>query len=312
MAQDAVRRFVDILPAEKVAKLDLFLHSNGGDGIVPWRLMNLLREYAEQVDVLVPHHAFSAATLACLGADNIVMHPMGMLGPIDPTVGDPYGEPDPQSGQPRGVSVEDVAAYIALVRDDVGIRHEDELVQAFSKLADKVHPLTLGNAKRGTAQARMLGEKLLRLRDPSMEPHKIGTLVEELTTKLYYHGHPIGRREASDDLGLHVANPPADVEDAMWALYLEYERELEMTAVFDPLAVALATPGFVLQAPPVPGSPPPPWSVTTLPPLRLAAVEGEAYGDFFEQDLRVAATPTADGGLAANVTPTRTEWVRET
>lgn len=208
MGQDAIRRFVDLLPPKPVDKIDLFLHSNGGDGIVPWRLMTLLREYAKEVDVLVPSHAFSAATLACLGADKIVMHPMGMLGPIDPTVGDPYGDPDPQTGQPRGVSVEDVAAYIALVKEDVGIRHEDELVQAFAKLADKVHPLTLGHAKRGTAQARMLGEKLLRLRDPQMESHKISTLIEELTTKLYYHGHPIGRREAEEDLELHVGSRP--------------------------------------------------------------------------------------------------------
>jgi len=311
MAPDAIRRFVDLLPSEPVDRLDLFLHSNGGDGIVPWRLMTLLREYAEKVDILVPHHAFSAATLACLGADSIVMHPMGMLGPIDPTVGDPYGQPDPQTGQPPGVSVEDVAAYIALVRDDVGIRHEDELVQAFSKLAEKVHPLTLGSAKRGTAQARMLGEKLLRLRDPSVEPHKISTLIEELTTRLYYHGHPIGRREAADDLNLHVVDPTPDVEQAMWALYLAYELELEMDKVFDPLAAALAMPSFTLPPPPAPGTPPPPWSVATLPRLRVAVVEGEAYGDFFEQELRVAATPAPDGGIAANVTATRTEWVRE-
>jgi hypothetical protein len=311
MAQDAIRRFVDLLPDERVKKIDLFLHSNGGDGIVPWRLMTLLREYAEEVDVLVPHHAFSAGTLACLGADTIVMHPMGMLGPIDPTVGDPYGEPDPHTGQPRGVSVEDVAAYIALVKEDVGIRHEDELVQAFTTLAGKVHPLTLGSAKRGTAQARMLGEKLLRLRDPAMEPHKVSTLIEELTTKLYYHGHPIGRREAKEDLDLHVENPPPDVESAMWDLYLAYEKHLEMDLVFDPLSSALVTPGFVLQPPPPPDAPPPAWSVVTLPPIRLALVEGEQHGDFFEQELRVAATPAQDGGIAANVTVLRSGWVRE-
>jgi Serine dehydrogenase proteinase len=312
MGQDAIRRFVGLLPQERVGKIDLFLHSNGGDGIVPWRLLTLLREYAEAVDVLVPHHAFSAATLACLGSNTIVMHPMGMLGPIDPTVSDPYGDPDPQSGQPRGISVEDVAAYIALVKEDVGIRHEDELVQAFSKLADKVHPLTLGSAKRGTAQARMLGEKLLRLRDPKMEPHRISTLIEELTTKLYYHGHPIGRREAKFDLELHVEEPSPEVEEAMWELYLAYERELSMDRLFDPLAGALASPGFTLAPPPPPNMPTPPtWSVTTLPPLRLAVVEGEEHGDFFEQDLRVAAAPAPDGGIAANVSIVRSEWVGE-
>src|SRR5437868_1685214 len=55
MALDAVRRFADHLPEKRVGRLDLFLHTDGGDSIVPWRLMTYLREYADQVDVLVPH-----------------------------------------------------------------------------------------------------------------------------------------------------------------------------------------------------------------------------------------------------------------
>jgi hypothetical protein len=246
MAPDAIRRGYDLLPTEKVGQLDLFLHSNGGDGTVPWRLMTLLRERAKRVDVLVPFRAYSAATLACRRADRIVMHPMGVLGPIDPSIGDPY-ERDPQTGQPRTVAVEDVAPYIAMIKENVGIRHEDELVQAFGKLADRVHPLTLGSAKRGTGQARMLGEKLLRLRDPSMEPHKISSLIEELTTKLYYHGHPIGRREAKEDLQLPVDEASPAVEGAMGDLYCAYERQWHMD-VQSP-AVGRETPRASVEAP---------------------------------------------------------------
>jgi hypothetical protein len=131
MAQDAVRWFFDHLPNRRVKQLDLVIHSNGGDGVVPWRLMTLLHEYAEKVDVLVPHRAFSAATLAALGAHEIVMHPMGMLGPIDASIVNPLGPVDTMTGQRVPVSGEDVAAYYALVKDDLGIRHEEELVQAF-------------------------------------------------------------------------------------------------------------------------------------------------------------------------------------
>ncbi len=85
MAMDTVRYVYDHLEAiaakkdKQPLKLDLFLHSNGGDGVVPWRLVTLIREYADQFSVLVPYRAFSAATLTALGADAIVMHPMGML-----------------------------------------------------------------------------------------------------------------------------------------------------------------------------------------------------------------------------------------
>jgi hypothetical protein len=61
-------------------KIDLFIHSNGGDGIVPWRLVPLIREKCSRFSVLVPHKAFSAATLTALGADAVVMHPLGCLG----------------------------------------------------------------------------------------------------------------------------------------------------------------------------------------------------------------------------------------
>ena len=67
-------------------KLDLFIHSNGGDGVVPWRIVQLFRQYCNEFSVLVPNHAYSAATLLALGADHVFMHPMGVLGPIDPTV----------------------------------------------------------------------------------------------------------------------------------------------------------------------------------------------------------------------------------
>ena len=97
MALDAVRCFHDHLPEKPVKQLDLVIHSNGGDGVVPWRLMTLLHEYAEKVDVLVPHRAFSAATLAALGAHQITMHPMGMLGPIDASVNNPLGPTNPAS-----------------------------------------------------------------------------------------------------------------------------------------------------------------------------------------------------------------------
>jgi ClpP class serine protease len=60
--------------------------SNGGDPIVAWRAITLLRERVEQIGVLVPQAAYSAATLLAMGADEIVMHPNGNLGPVDPQI----------------------------------------------------------------------------------------------------------------------------------------------------------------------------------------------------------------------------------
>jgi hypothetical protein len=313
MAQDAVRVFFEHLPAQKVDQLDLLIHSDGGDGIVPWRIMTLLRERAERVNVLVPHRAFSAATQAARGADEIIMHPMGMLGPIDPTVTTPFNPVDQQTGQKLGVSVEDVAAYNALVKEDVGIQHEDELIQAFKLLAEKVHPLTLGSAKRGTAQARMLGEKLIQVRNDPPERHKMETLLEQLTTKLYYHGHPIARAEARE-LGLPIPEDiPTDVENAMWDVYLAYEGDLLMDVMFDPVAEVLnagvlAQPalqgqgGFMLN-----------WAVRpdSIGAAR-AIVESSGRADVFRQDLQVSIARQPTGVIIANTVALRTEWVTVT
>jgi len=304
MALDAVRCFHDHLPAERVGHIDLVIHSNGGDGVVPWRLMTLLHEYAKKVDVLVPYKAFSAATLAALGAHEIMMHPMGMLGPIDASVNNPLAPVNP-FGQPVPVSGEDVSAYYALVRDDLGIKQEEQVVQAFQVLAEKVHPLVLGNVKRGSAQSRMLGEKLIALRSKVVEQeHR--DLLEQLTTKLYYHGHPINRIEAKE-LGLPIAKPNPPVESALWDLYLAYEEAMDMKAPFDPVAVALAG---GLEPPPSPAPQQLIYAAFPEPVTQpMVVVESEQRCDTYEQDLQISLARGPMGLYHGNVVALRAEWV---
>lgn len=241
MAMDTVRHVYDHLEAisernnGELVNIDLFIHSNGGDGTVPWRLVTLIREYAARFGVLVPYRAFSAATLTALGADVVLMHPMGMLGPTDATVTNQFNPLDPRTQQPLGISVEDVAAYLALIKEDAGIQHEDQLVTAFNLLAEKAHPLALGNVKRHMSQSRMMARKLLSLHmDADDHAHRVTNIVENLTSKSFFHGHPINRTEARDHVGLTTLESPTKaVERAMWRLYLEYEKEMQMDAAFD-------------------------------------------------------------------------------
>jgi hypothetical protein len=235
IADDAVRIIYDHLVALDVGKedkLDLFLHSFGGVGVVPWKLVNLIREFTDHFEVLVPYKAYSAATLIALGADKIVMHPMAELGPIDPKVGNEFNPVTPQ-GQQVGINVEDVASYIAFVKDFVEIRHEDELIQALSSLTNNVHPLALGNVHRFYAQSRMMARKLLKLHMPDpKDEHVIEEIAEILTSKLFFHGHPINRKEAAS-LKLKIEEPPQYVEERMWSLYKDYETEMKLREPFN-------------------------------------------------------------------------------
>ncbi|MGB8278970.1 MAG: hypothetical protein WCF20_13710 [Methylovirgula sp.] len=246
ISQDAVRVFFDhlrLLPERPVKKIDIFLCSNGGDGTVPWRIISLFREFADQLCVLLPYRAYSAATMLALGADEIVMHPFAEMGPIDPTVTNEYNPIDPQTNQRLGISVEDVKAYISFVKDTVGIRHEDELVKALEILANKVHPLAIGNVERFIAQSRMIARKILLTHmNEESSKHKIDEIIETLASKLYFHGHPINRKEAVE-LGLKVAsNVPPPLEELLWDLYCDFEDEMRNKDPFDPMAEIYALP----------------------------------------------------------------------
>ena len=78
-------------------KIDMFLYTRGGDVLTPWRLINLIREYTDEFNVIVPFRAYSAGTLICLGANTVIMGKMGELGPIDPVVANAFNPKDPKT-----------------------------------------------------------------------------------------------------------------------------------------------------------------------------------------------------------------------
>jgi len=238
IAEDQVRVIFDHLlklEGTPVDKLDLFLASNGGNGVVPWRIVSLLREFCKEFRVLIPYRAYSAATLIALGADEIVMHPFGELGPIDPSVSNDFN-PKNQQNQLMPISVEDVKAYINFIKKTVGITHEDELVRTIEVLCSQVHPLALGNVERFVSQSRMIATKVLKTHMTGDANHIIDEMVENMTSKLYFHGHPINRAEAKKDLKLKVLdNPSPSLEKLMWDLYLDFEDEMKNLDSFNPL-----------------------------------------------------------------------------
>lgn len=81
------REFVNILKKEsQKSKLCVLLTTNGGDAVTVERLVNIFRHNYEEVDFVVPDHAYSAGTILCMSGDNIYMDYNSVLGPIDPQV----------------------------------------------------------------------------------------------------------------------------------------------------------------------------------------------------------------------------------
>jgi hypothetical protein len=191
----------------------------------------MLREFCEELFVLVPYKAHSAATMIALGADGIIMGRKGELGPIDPTLSKAEGRES--AVPPSQISVEDVSSYVSFIRDRAGITDQSALAQVISLLATDLTPLTLGSVNRQYSHIRLVAKKLLSSHHSKIEEERQAIIIEALTEKMYSHGHAIGRNEAKD-LGLPVQHPEPELENILWNLYKEYEDLLGLLDPLDP------------------------------------------------------------------------------
>ena len=214
-------------------KVSLLLYSRGGNTLAGWSIVNLIRQYCKSFEVIVPSKAHSTATLICLGADNVVMTKQATLGPIDPSVNGPLNPPIPGQGTATlPVSVEDVAGFMDLARKELHVKGQAELLGLMTKLAEKVHPLVLGNVYRSRAQIQMLAEKLLAFHwnGPQRKKRRI---ISVLCTEAGSHDYTISRREARDDLGLKIETPSMELYELINKIYQNIRDELELLNPFN-------------------------------------------------------------------------------
>ena len=83
---EAVLRAIRLTPPDR--PIDLILHTPGGLLLAAEQISKALVDHKGKVTVFVPHYAMSGGTLMALAADQIVMDPNAVLGPVDPQIGD--------------------------------------------------------------------------------------------------------------------------------------------------------------------------------------------------------------------------------
>ncbi len=83
---EAILRAIRLTPADQ--PIDMILHTPGGLVLAAEQIAHALVERKGKVTVFVPHYAMSGGTLIALTADEIVMDPNAVLGPVDPQIGD--------------------------------------------------------------------------------------------------------------------------------------------------------------------------------------------------------------------------------
>ncbi len=79
---EQVLRAIRMTPPEM--PIDLIVHTPGGLALAATQIANALVRHKGSVRVIVPHYAMSGGTLLALSADEIIMDPNAVLGPVDP------------------------------------------------------------------------------------------------------------------------------------------------------------------------------------------------------------------------------------
>lgn len=229
---------------EKKNKISLFLFTRGGNMIVPLKIVNLLRGYYKNFEILIPSFAHSAGTLIALGADSIVMTKLGELSPVDPTTTHLYNptvaSPDPtKPSAPRPINVEDVNSYFLFAREKAKLSTQDmDKVYSYlinnTHLENTLHPLALGNVYRGYRMAKKLAERMLKMHmNGWFISSRTKKIVEALTGKIPTHDYPIYRDEARS-LGLNIEYAENELEKTLHQLLSAYVEVMGVDKPFNP------------------------------------------------------------------------------
>ena len=233
IAPDVIPIFYEHLKSiGRTSKLSLFLYSTGGSLDAPWPLVNLLRQFCDEFEVLVPFRALSAATLVCLGANRIVMSPLSQLSPVDP-----QGTFTVQ-GKKVDYMVEDIFSFLDFAKERVGVKTQIEFSKLVEILTNEIKPQILGNINRTYSLIRSLGERMLQLHlgDKENSKKQIDTIVSNLTQQLFSHNHLINRKEAKEKIGFGDIVEYADevTTQLMDNLLAVYRKVMELDRPFEP------------------------------------------------------------------------------
>ncbi len=82
---EAVLRAIRLTPDDM--PIDLILHTPGGLVLASEQIAWALKQHESKITVFVPHYAMSGGTMIAMAADEIVIDPNAVLGPVDPQLG---------------------------------------------------------------------------------------------------------------------------------------------------------------------------------------------------------------------------------
>lgn len=245
IASDILPFFINHLDSiGDISKISLILYTQGGETLVAWSLVNLIRNFCKDFEVIIPFHCHSAGTLISLGADRIIMTKQATLGPIDPSVN---GIMNPQvvinNQQIKvPVNVEFINGYLEMAKEDLKITSDVALANILTSLSNQIHPLSLGEVQRSRVQIQMLARKLLKYQ--KMDKKKQEAIIKFLCKESGSHDYTIYRKEAHEELGLNIEKPNDELYALIKGLYTDLKNEMQLDIPFDPQMLVSTVPNL--------------------------------------------------------------------
>lgn len=236
MAGDVIPEFIDQLQKlpDETKAVDLLIESSGGDALVAWRVVSLIRAKCKDVSALIPYSAFSAATLMALGCNEIIMGRYGCLGPIDPQIA-----VKKKDGSVHQFAYQDIVSYLDFVEKEAGLTEQSYTERAFKLLCEQVEPSVLGASRRASSLSVTMGEKLLQTHMLDAEGKtQANSIAKKLNESFFSHGHAVSRNEAKS-IGLKITNANSELEKIMWNVHEDIENDLKVREPFNPIGTFL-------------------------------------------------------------------------
>lgn len=239
----------DIPPGGPV---DVLLASHGGCIDTAYVMARALGRRQTDVAMFVPICAKSAATLLALMAQELVLGPLGELGPID-------AQFDHKRQADFSARCSELAVFKAfqqlgdaalhlfdagtdrIVKEsgmtpfDARTKSADLVAGLMGRVYDKVDPVRFGESARALEVASDLGCRVLSRYRPDLDAEKAGKILNALVHDYACHGFPIDYEELAE-LGVPV-RLPNDVEleclDRLGRVLLPIEGTVEVIEAVD-------------------------------------------------------------------------------
>lgn len=194
-------KYIDVNDSEEILRaikltdadvpIELIVHTPGGLVLAAGQIAHALRRHRAKVTVFVPHYAMSGGTLVALAANEIVMDPNAVLGPVDPQLG------------------QSPAASVLKVLDQKKPENIDDETMILADVS-----------RKAISQVRRTVQDLLSER---MSQEQAAALAEKLSTGTWTHDYPITAEEGKS-LGLPISTEMPEEVYQFMALFPQPTR----------------------------------------------------------------------------------------